>query len=54
LGKAFLLPLDVLLRWILTNDKRQRIFNRVSDSIVVKLKEAEDHDIFKNITYVKD
>jgi hypothetical protein len=49
-----LLPLDVLLGWILTNDKRQRIFNRVSDSIVVKLREGEDHDTSKKITYVKD
>jgi uncharacterized RDD family membrane protein YckC len=53
-GKAFLLPLDVLLGWIFTNDKRQRIFNKVSDSIVVKLKESEDHDISKNVTYMKD
>jgi uncharacterized RDD family membrane protein YckC len=53
-GKAFLLPLDVLLGWIFTNDKRQRIFNRVSNSIVVKLKESEDRDISKNVTYIKD
>jgi uncharacterized RDD family membrane protein YckC len=25
-GKAFIFPLDVLLGWIFTNDKRQRIF----------------------------
>jgi uncharacterized RDD family membrane protein YckC len=55
LGKAFLLPLDVLLGWIFTNDKRQRMFNRVSDSIVVKLKDAEeDLDVSKNVTYLKD
>ena len=54
-GKAFLLPLDVLLGWIFTNDKRQRIFNRASNSIVVKLKEAEeDNDMSKNVTYMKD
>jgi uncharacterized RDD family membrane protein YckC len=53
-GKAFLLPFDVLLGWIFTNDKRQRIFNRVSDSVVVKLKEAEDYDTSRNITYMKD
>jgi uncharacterized RDD family membrane protein YckC len=54
-GKAFLLPLDVLLGWIFTNDKRQRIFNRASNSIVVKLKEAEeDDDMSKNVTYLKD
>ncbi len=39
-GKAFLLPLDVLLGWIFTNDKRQRIFNRASDTVVVKIKEG--------------
>ena len=53
-GKAFFLPLDVLLGWIFTNDKRQRIFNRVSDSIVVKLRQAKDHDAARNITYMKD
>jgi uncharacterized RDD family membrane protein YckC len=53
-GKAFLLPFDVLLGWIFTNDKRQRIFNRVSDSVVVKLREAEGYDTSRNITYMKD
>ena len=40
-GKAFLLPLDVILGWIFTNNKRQRIFNRASNTIVIKLKERE-------------
>jgi uncharacterized RDD family membrane protein YckC len=53
-GKAFLLPFDVLFGWIFTDDKRQRIFNRVSDSIVVKLRKAEDYDTSRNITYMKD
>jgi uncharacterized RDD family membrane protein YckC len=53
-GKAFLLPLDVLLGWIFTNDKRQRIFNRISDSIVVKVRKAEDYDASRNVTYMKD
>ena len=53
-GKAFLLPFDILLGWIFTNDKRQRIFNRASNSIVVKLEESEDRDISKNVTYIKD
>ena len=35
-GKAFLLPIDVFFGWIFTNDKRQRLFNRASDSIVIK------------------
>jgi uncharacterized RDD family membrane protein YckC len=53
-GKAFLLPFDILLGWIFTNDKRQRIFNRASNSIVVKLEESEDRDISKNVMYIKD
>jgi len=53
-GKAFLLPLDVLLGWIFTNDKRQRIFNRISDSIVIKVRKAEDFDASRNVTYKKD
>src|SRR5215475_13247678 len=37
-GKAFLLPIDVLLGWIFTNNKRQRVFSRISNTIVIKLK----------------
>ena len=51
LGKAFFLPLDVLFGWILTNKKRQRIFNRLSDTIIVKVKSVEG---FSDITYTKD
>jgi uncharacterized RDD family membrane protein YckC len=36
LGKAFLLPLDCLLGWILYPKKRQRIFNYISETIVIK------------------
>jgi len=36
-GKSFLLPIDLILGWIFTNDKRQRIFNRVSNTLVIKL-----------------
>jgi uncharacterized RDD family membrane protein YckC len=53
-GKAFLLPFDVILGWIVTNSKRQRIFNRASGTIVIKVKEGEENDRSKNITYVKD
>ena len=35
-GKAFLFPIDVFFGWIFTNDKRQRLFNRASDTIVIK------------------
>ena len=51
-GKAFLLPLDVLLGWIFTNDKRQRIFNRASNTIVIKLK--GDNVVSDNAMYLKD
>ena len=52
-GKAFLLPFDVILGWIFTNDKRQRIFNRVSNTIVIKIK-TESVLTDSNIRYVKD
>ena len=35
-GKAFLLPLDVILGWIFTNQKSQRIFTYLARTIVVK------------------
>ena len=50
-GKSFLLPIDVVLGWILTNEKRQRIFNKLGDTLVVKIKESKDTS---DITYVKD
>ena len=36
-GKAFLLPLDCLLGWILYPRRRQRVFNYISETIVVKI-----------------
>ena len=50
-GKSFLLPIDVVLGWILTNDKRQRIFNKLGDTIIIKIK---DGDGTSDIEYVKD
>jgi uncharacterized RDD family membrane protein YckC len=35
-GKSFLLPIDLILGWVFTNNKRQRIFNRASNTIVIK------------------
>jgi uncharacterized RDD family membrane protein YckC len=35
-GKAFLLPLDVIIGLIAYSDKEQRLFNHLSDTIVVK------------------
>ena len=41
-GKAFLLPIDLIFGWLFTNNKRQRIFNRFSDTIVIKLDEPKE------------
>ena len=49
-GKAFLLPLDVLLGWILTNESRQRIFNKLGDTIVIKAQKDNETDV----KYTKD
>jgi uncharacterized RDD family membrane protein YckC len=35
-GKAFLLPIDLIIGWLLYPRKRQRIFNALSNTIVVK------------------
>ena len=50
-GKSFLLPFDVVLGWILTNEKRQRVFNKLGDTIVVKIKDVQD---VSDVTYLKD
>ena len=52
LGKAFLLPIDVILGWIFTNNKRQRIFGRISNTIVIKLRSPPLAS--NNIKYTKD
>ncbi|MDH3611253.1 MAG: RDD family protein [Nitrosopumilus sp.] len=51
-GKSFLLPIDVILGLIFTNQKRQRIFNKISDTIVIKIKNTESDS--ETITYTKD
>ena len=51
-GKAFLLPIDVILGWIFTNNKRQRVFSRISDTIVIKLKNLQLAP--NDIKYTKD
>ena len=38
-GKAFLLPLDCLIGWMALPGKGQRLFNRISDTIVASLDE---------------
>ena len=49
-GKAFLLPLDVLLGWIFTNDKRQRLLSRAANTIVIRPRLPAS----EAITYKKD
>ena len=51
-GKSFLLPIDFILGIIFTNKKRQRIFNKIGDTVVLKIQENENDS--ENITYVKD
>ena len=50
-GKSFLLPIDVLLGWILTNEKRQRIFNKIGDTVILKIKETDN---ISDVRYIKD
>jgi hypothetical protein len=49
-----LLSLDVVLGWIFTNNKRQRIFNRISNTIVLKLKPKEEEGTAERVRYTKD
>ena len=44
-GKAFLLPIDVVLGLIFTDKKRQRVFNRLSNTIVIKTQVPENEEI---------
>ena len=50
-GKSFILPLDMILGLIFTNEKRQRIFNKIGNTLIVKIKENE---AVSDIKYVKD
>jgi hypothetical protein len=51
-GKSFLLPIDVIFGWLFTNNKRQRIFNKLSGTIVIKLRPREK--LSENVRYRKD
>ena len=50
-GKSFILPIDIILGLIITNEKRQRIFNKLGDTLIIKIKESETDSDFK---YIKD
>lgn len=43
IGKAFLLPLDLVLGWMFHRAGRQRLFNRLSGTVVVKTQSKVDH-----------
>jgi len=51
-GKAFLLPIDIGLGWIFTNEKRQRIFSKIGDTLVIKIRNNDENNV--NIKYKKD
>jgi len=44
-GKAFLLPADVILGLIFTDKKRQRIFNRLSNTLVITVPKNDNEEI---------
>jgi uncharacterized RDD family membrane protein YckC len=52
-GKSFLLPFDIILGWIFTNKKRQRLFSKLGNTIVIKVKE-KDSQMNTNFKYIKD
>ena len=49
-GKAFLLPLDCLIGWLAMPGAKLRLFNRISNTIVIKADYKEPH----GIVYVKE
>ncbi len=51
-GKSFLLPIDLILGLIFTNQKRQRIFNKIGDTVVIKIKDKKYNS--EKIKYIKD
>ena len=50
-GKSFILPIDIMLGWIITNEKRQRICNKLGNTLIIKIKDSEDNSDLK---YMKD
>jgi uncharacterized RDD family membrane protein YckC len=39
-GKAFLLPIDCLIGWFALRESSQRLFNKISDTVVIKRTEV--------------
>ena len=44
-GKAFLLPLDCLVGWVALPGSGQRLFNRISDTVVANVDEQGGCDL---------
>jgi len=49
-GKAFILPLDCLIGWLAMPESNLRLFNRVSDTIVIKVPK----EVSSDIKYIKE
>ncbi len=50
-GKAFLMPLDVILGYLIFQEHRQRLFSKLAETVVIKLHVEESAT---DITYVKE
>jgi len=50
-GKAFLLPIDLLIGWIAMEDEYVRLFNELSSTIVVRVPEGDE--IPAGVEYVR-
>ena len=48
-GKSFILPIDMILGLIKKKKKRQRIFNKLGDTLIIKIKETDS-----DFKYIKD
>jgi hypothetical protein len=53
-GKSFLLPFDVILGLIFTNEKGQILFGRLGNTFVIKIKTKEDFQVDANRRHIKD
>lgn len=53
-GKAFLLPFDVFLGWIFTNEKRQRLLSRAANTVVIRVPVLAEGDLQSSAHYRKD
>ena len=45
LGKTFILPIDLLIGLLISADKKQRMCNKIGNTIVIKIKEPKNDDL---------